>query len=118
MSTYFNSRSNRGYTFVAPLSYEGENIVKVPFPVAVNAAVTDGKVLHASNPTLVEVEPTGAETIDIERDPKIQAGSFLIVSNTGIASATVAEIEVEADKTVTLMYDGNAYVKIAESDIT
>ena len=117
MSTYFNSRSNRGYTFVAPLSYEGENIVRVPFPVAVNVAVSEGKVLHASNPTLVGVEPSAAETIDVERDPKIQAGSFLIVSNTGTASATVAGVEVEADKTVTLMFDGNTYVKIAESVI-
>lgn len=114
--SYINMKSRRSFDFAAPYNEEGDRVVTIPFPVAVIREVSeDGTLVHDANPALVSVAPT--EVLDIDVETKVQAGSFMIVSNAGTAVATVGGANCDAQKVSTLMFDGNAYVVIATSDI-
>lgn len=113
--SYINMKSRRSFDFYAPYNEEGERVVTVPFPVAVNREVTETGIVHDANPALVEVAPVAEDTIDVET--KVQAGSLLIVKNTGAAVASVGGANCAASKVTTLMWDGNAYVELAVSAI-
>lgn len=113
--SYLNMQSRRSFDFYAPYNEEGERLVTIPFPVAVERKVGETGIVHDAAPALVSVAPVAAETIDVET--KVQAGSLLIVRNEGTAVATVGGVNCAASKVTTLMWDGNAYVDIATSDI-
>ena len=108
-------KSRRSFDFYAPYNEEGERVVTIPFPVAVNREVTDTGVVHDANPALVTVNPSAAETIEVET--KVQPGSLLIIRNEGADVATVGGVPCDPDEVTSLMWDGNAYVKFAASEI-
>ena len=113
--SYINMKSRRSFDFYAPYNEEGDRVVTVPFPVAVKRDATDTGITHDANPALVEVAPAEVATIDVET--LVQPGSLMIVKNTGAAVATVGGANCAASKVTTLMWDGNAYVELASSDI-
>lgn len=113
--SYVNMKSRRSFDFYAPYNEEGERLVTVPFPVAVERKVEESDIVHDANPALVTVAPAAAETIEVET--KVQAGSLLIVRNEGTAVATVGGANCAASKVTTLMWDGNAYAELATSGI-
>lgn len=94
----------------------GERLVTIPFPVAVERKVEETGIVHDANPALVTVTPASEETINVET--KVQAGSLLIIRNEGTGVATVGGANCAASKVTTLIWDGNAYVEIATSDIS
>lgn len=114
--SYINMQSRRSFDFFAPYNEEGERVVTIPFPVAVKREVSETGIVHNANPALVTVAPTAEKTIDVET--KVQAGSLLIVRNEGSAVATVGGANCAASKVTTLMWDGNAYVELANSAIS
>ena len=113
--SYINMKSRRSFDFYAPYTEEGERGVTIPFPVAVKREVSDTGIVHDANPALVTVAPTAEKTIDVET--LVQPGSLLIVRNEGTAVATVGTANCAASKVTTLMWDGNAYVELANSTI-
>ena len=113
--SWINMKSRRSFDFTAPYNEEGERLVAVPFPVAVARKVVDGNIIHDANPALVSISPAQAANISV--DANVQAGSLLIIRNEGASTATVSGVACAASKVTTLMYDGNAYVKIAETAI-
>lgn len=113
--SYINMKSRRSFDFYAPYNEEGERVVTIPFPVAVKREVFDTGIVHDANPALVTVAPTAEKTIDVET--LVQPGSLLIVRNEGTAVATVGTANCAASKVTTLMWDGNAYVELANSTI-
>lgn len=114
--SYINMKSRRSFDFYAPYNEEGERIVMVPFPIAVKREVSETGIMHDANPAMITVAPTAAETIDVET--KVQAGSLLIIRNEGTAVSTVGGVNCAASKVTTLMWDGNAYVELANSAIS
>lgn len=114
--SYVNMKSRRSFDFYAPYNEEGERLVTIPFPVAVERKVEETGIVHDANPALVTVTPASEETINVET--KVQAGSLLIIRNEGTGVATVGGANCEASKVTTLIWDGNAYVEIATSDIS
>lgn len=114
--SYMNMKSRRSFNFYAPYNEEGERVVTIPFPVAVNREVTETGIVHDANPALVTVAPTAEKTIDVET--VVQPGSLLIVRNEGTAVATVGGTNCAASKVTTLMWDGNAYAELANSAIS
>lgn len=108
-------QSRRSFDFYAPYNEEGERLVTIPFPVAVERKVEEAGIVHDANPALVTVTPAAAETIEVET--KVQAGSLLVVRNEGTAVATVGGANCAASKVTTLMWDGNAYVELGSSEI-
>ena len=113
--SYINMQSRRSFDFYAPYNEEGERLVTIPFPVAVERKVEETGIVHDANPALVTVTPAAAETIEVET--KVQAGSLLVVRNEGTAVATVGGANCAASKVTTLMWDGNAYVELGSSEI-
>lgn len=113
--SYINMKSRRSFDFYAPYNEEGERVVNIPFPVAVKREVAEQGVTHDANPALVEVAPAAEENIEVET--LVQPGSLMIVKNTGSAVAVVGGANCAASKVTTLMFDGNAYVELANSDI-
>ena len=113
--SWINMKSRRSFNFSAPYNEEGERVVTIPFPVAVKRQVEGNVVIHDANPVLTSVSPASATAIDVET--KVQAGSVLIVKNTGSAAATLKGVACAAGKVTTLLYDGNAYVSIGASAI-
>lgn len=113
--SYINMKSRRSFDFYAPYNEEGERVVIIPFPVAVKREVTETGIVHDANPALVTVAPAAEKTIDVET--LVQPGSLLIVRNEGTAVATVGGTNCAASKVTTLMWDGNAYVELANSEI-
>lgn len=114
--SYINMKSRRSFDFYAPYNEEGERVVTIPFPVAVKREVSaETGIVHDANPALVTVAPTAEKTIDVET--QVQPGSLLIVRNEGTAVATVGTANCSASKVTTLMWDGNAYVELANSSI-
>ena len=113
--SYINMQSRRSFDFYAPYNEEGERLVTIPFPVAVERKVEETGIVHDANPALVTVAPTEAETIEVET--KVQAGSLLVIRNEGTAVATVGGANCAASKVTTLMWDGNAYVELGSSEI-
>lgn len=113
--SWINMKSRRSFDFYAPYNEEGERVVAIPFPVAVNREVSETGIVHDANPELVTVTPAAAEGIDVET--KVQAGSLLIVRNEGVGVATVGDIDCAPAEVTSLMWDGNAYVKLAASTI-
>lgn len=108
-------QSRRSFDFYAPYNEEGERLVTIPFPVAVERKVEETGIVHDANPALVTVTPAAAETIEVET--KVQVGSLLVVRNEGTAVATVGGANCAASKVTTLMWDGNAYVELGSSEI-
>ncbi len=113
--SYINMQSRRSFDFYAPYNEEGERLVTIPFPVAVERKVEETGIVHDANPALVTVTPAAVETIEVET--KVQAGSLLVVRNEGTAVATVGGANCAASKVTTLMWDGNAYVELGSSEI-
>lgn len=113
--SWINMKSRRSFDFFAPYNEEGERVVTIPFPVAVQREVTETGIVHDANPAIVTVSPTTEEEIDVET--KVQAGSLMIVRNEGAAAAVVGAVPCAAAKVTTLMYDGNAYVSLASTEI-
>lgn len=113
--SYINTKSRRSFDFYAPYNEEGERVVRIPFPVAVNREVTDNGITHDVNPALVTVKPASAETIEVET--LVQPGSLMIVRNEGAEIAKIGGADCEGGKVSTLLFDGNGYVKLASSDI-
>lgn len=113
--SYINMKSRRSFDFYAPYNEEGERVVTIPFPVAVKREVSETGIVHDANPALVTVAPVAEKTIDVET--KVQAGALMIVRNEGTAVATVGGANCAASKITTLMWDGNAYVELANSTI-
>lgn len=113
--SYINMKSRRSFDFYAPYNEEGERVVTIPFPVAVKREVSETGIVHDANPALVTVAPAAEKTIDVET--KVQAGALMIVRNEGTAVATVGGANCAASKITTLMWDGNAYVELANSTI-
>ena len=114
--SYINMKSRRSFDFYAPYNEEGERLVTIPFPVAVDRKVEKNGSVHDANPALVTVSPATTETIDVET--KVQPGSLLIVRNEGAAVATVGGANCAQKKVTTLMWDGNAYAELATSAIS
>lgn len=114
--SYINMKSRRSFDFYAPYNEEGERLVTIPFPVAVKREVSENGIVHDANPVLVSVTPSEAETVDVET--QVQPGSLLIVRNEGTAVSTVGGVNCAASKVTTLMWDGNAYVELANSAIS
>ena len=106
--SYINMKSRRSFDFYAPYNEEGERLVTIPFPVAVDRKVEKNGIVHDANPALV--------TVDV--DTKVQPGSLLIVRNEGAAVATVGGANCAQKKVTTLMWDGNAYAELATSAIS
>lgn len=113
--SWINMKSRRSFDFYAPYNEEGERVVTIPFPVAVNKEVSDTGIVHDANPALVTVAPAAAEQIDVET--KVQPASLLIVRNEGAEVATVGGVDCAPAEVTSLMWDGNAYVKFAASTI-
>lgn len=113
--SYINMQSRRSFDFYAPYNEEGERVVTIPFPVAVKREVSETGIVHDANPALVTVAPTAEKTIDVET--LVQPGAFLIIRNEGTAVATIGTANCPALKVTTLMWDGNAYVELANSTI-
>lgn len=113
--SYINMKSRRSFDFYAPYNEEGERVVTVPFPIAVKREVSETGIVHDANPALVTVAPAEDATIDVET--LVQPGSLLIVRNEGAKVATVGGANCVASKVTTLMWDGNAYVELANSTI-
>lgn len=113
--SYINMQSRRSFDFYAPYNEEGERLVTIPFPVAVERKVEETGIVHDANPALVTVAPTAAETIEVET--KVQAGSLLVIRNEGTAVATVGGANCAVSKVTTLMWDGNAYAELCTSEI-
>lgn len=109
-------KSRRSFDFFAPYNEEGERVVTIPFPIAVKREVSEIGIVHDANPVLVAVSPTAEKTIDVET--MVQPGSLMIVRNEGTAVATIGGVNCAASKVTTLMFDGNAYVELASSEIT
>ena len=59
-------KSRRSFDFYAPYNEEGERLVTIPFPVAVERKVEETGIVHDANPALVTVTPALEETIDVE----------------------------------------------------
>lgn len=114
--SYINMKSRRSFDFYAPYNEEGERLVTIPFPVAVDRKVEENSIVHDANPALVTVSPTTLGTIGVET--KVQPGSLLIVRNKGAAVATVGGVNCAQNKVTTLMWDGNAYAELATSAIS
>ena len=114
--SYINMKSRRSFDFYAPYNEEGERVVTVPFPIAVKREVSETGIVHDANPALVTVAPADDTTIDVET--LVQPGSLLIVRNEGTAVSTVGGANCAASKVTTLMWDGNAYVELANSAIS
>lgn len=93
-------KSRRSFDFYAPYNEEGERLVTIPFPVAVERKVEGTGIVHDANPALVTVTPASEETIDVET--KVQAGSLLIIRNEGTGVATVGGANCAASKVTTL----------------
>ena len=113
--SYINMKSRRSFDFYAPYNEEGERLVTIPFPVAVERKVEETGIVHDANPALVAVAPSTTGTIEVET--KVQAGSLLIIRNEGTAVATVGGANCAASKVTTLMWDGNAYAELCVSEI-
>ena len=113
--SYINMKSRRSFDFYAPYNEEGERLVTIPFPVAVERKAEETGIEHDANPALVTVAPSTTGTIEVET--KVQAGSLLIIRNEGTAVATVGGANCAASKVTTLMWDGNAYAELCVSEI-
>lgn len=113
--SWINMKSRRSFDFAAPYNEEGERVVTIPFPIAVNREVTDTGIVHDANPAVVTVSPAAAETIEVET--KVQAGSLLIIRNEGTAKVTIGDVDCDAPGVTTLMWDGNGYFKMGNTAI-
>lgn len=116
--SYINTKSNRTFDFYAPYTEEGDRVQRIPFPVAASRKPADTThITHDCNPQLMAFgsdATAGTFTVDTQ----VQPGALLIVRN---EHATVAQsiggVSCAAKKVTTLMWDGNAYVSIANSAI-
>ena len=110
---YRNESTGRRYTFVAPESLEGPDVVMVPFPAAaLRRPTADGIIGHDCNPCIVPV--TANDPTELRAIPQgIQPASVLIVENETDRSVNVSGIPCYPGDTV-LMYTGGAdrYVRL------
>ena len=110
---YRNESTGRRYTFVAPKSLEGPDVVMVPFPAAaLRRPTADGIIGHDCNPCIVPV--TANDPTELRAIPQgIQPASVLIVENETDRPVNVSGIPCYPGDTV-LMYTGGAdrYVRL------
>lgn len=110
---YRNESTGRRYTFVAPESLEGPDVVMVPFPAAaLRRPTADGIIGHDCNPCIVPV--TANDPTELRAIPQgIQPASVLIVENETDRPVNVSGIPCYPGDTV-LMYTGGAdrYVRL------
>ena len=110
---YRNESTGRRYTFVAPESLEGPDVVMVPFPAAaLRRPTADGIIGHDCNPCIVPV--TANDSTELRAIPQgIQPASVLIVENETDRPVSVSGIPCYPGDTV-LMYTGGAdrYVRL------
>lgn len=108
-----NESTGRRYTFVAPKSLEGPDVVMVPFPAAaLRRPTADGIIGHDCNPCIVPV--TANDPTELRAIPQgIQPASVLIVENETDRPVNVSGIPCYPGDTV-LMYTGGAdrYVRL------
>lgn len=110
---YRNESTGRRYTFVAPESLEGPDVVMVPFPAAaLRRPTADGIIGHDCNPCIMPV--TANDPTELRAIPQgIQPASVLIVENETDRPVNVSGIPCYPGDTV-LMYTGGAdrYVRL------
>ena len=110
---YRNETTGRRYTFVAPDSLDGPDVVMVPFPAAaLRRPTADGIIGHDCNPCIVPV--TANDPTELRAFPQgIQPASMLIVENETDKPVTVSGIPCYPGDTV-MMYTGGAdsYVRL------
>ena len=113
---YRNETTGRRYTFVAPDSLDGPDVVMVPFPAAaLRRPTADGIIGHDCNPCIVPV--TANDPTELCAFPQgIQPASMLIVENETDKPVTVSGIPCYPGDTV-MMYIGGAdrYVRLGGS---
>lgn len=113
---YRNETTGRRYTFVAPDSLDGPDVVMVPFPAAaLRRPTADGIIGHDCNPCIVPV--TANDPTELRAFPQgIQPASMLIVENETDKPVTVSGIPCYPGDTV-MMYTGGAdrYVRLGGS---
>ena len=111
---YRNESTGRRYTFVAPKSLEGPDVVMVPFPAAaLRRPTADGIIGHDCNPCIVPVTANDPKA-ELRAIPQgIQPASVLIVENETDRPVNVSGIPCYPGDTV-LMYTGGAdrYVRL------
>ena len=105
---YRNESTGRRYTFVAPESLEGPDVVMVPFPAAaLRRPSADGIIGHDCNPCIVPVTANDPKA-ELRAIPQgIQPASVLIVENETDKPVNVSGIPCYPGDTV-LMYTGGA----------
>lgn len=112
---YRNETTGRRYTFVAPESLEGPDVVMVPFPAAaLRRPTADGIIGHDCNPCIVPVTANDPKA-ELRAIPQgIQPASVLIVENETDRPVSVSGIPCYPGDTV-LMYTGGAdrYLRLA-----
>lgn len=112
---YRNESTGRRYTFVAPDSLDGPDVVMVPFPAAaLRRPTADGIIGHDCNPCIVPVTANDPKA-ELRAIPQgIQPASVLIVENETDKPVNVSGIPCYPGDTV-LMYTGGAdrYLRLA-----
>ena len=112
---YRNETTGRRYTFVAPESLEGPDVVMVPFPAAaLRRPTADGIIGHDCNPCIVPVTANDPKAERRAIPQGIQPASVLIVENETDKPVNVSGIPCYPGDTV-LMYTGGAdrYLRLA-----
>ena len=111
---YRNETTGRRYTFVAPDSLDGPDVVMVPFPAAaLRRPTADGIIGHDCNPCIVPVTANDPKA-ELRAIPQgIQPASMLIVENETDKPVTVSGIPCYPGDTV-MMYIGGTdrYVRL------